>query len=206
MVNKFLFGTLILFISIWSVPGFCFASGNGPLEQIQASVENIITILKDEKLQGENNNEAKRGKIIDEIDRRFNFHLMAKLSLGEVWNRISERQQKEFAQLFSDLLKNTYINRVEGYSNEKVVYGEELIKNDLAQVSSIFEENNAQLSIVYKLRKENGRQWLVYDVIIEGSSLVKQYRRQFAQIIEQEEFSGLILRLEDKMKSINKKS
>ena len=194
-----LFLFLIGLCSPWSP---VFADTDGPLVQIKSSVENVIGILTDESLQGESKKEAKRSRILNEVERRFNFRLMAELALGNVWARISERQQDEFARLFGDLLKNTYIKRVEGYSGEMVVYGKELVKENLAQVSSIFEKNNTQMSIVYKMRKENGQQWLVYDVVIEGASIVKQYRRQFAQIIDQEEFNGLMIRLEDKMKTI----
>ena len=206
VARKILLGTLVFFLSIWNLSGVCFANNDSPLEQVRFSVENVISILQDKNLQEEHKKATKRGLIMEEVEKRFNFHLMAKLSLGKVWVGLSEKQQDEFEWLFSDLLKNTYINRVEGYSDEKVVYGKELIKNDLAQVSSIFEKNNSQLSIIYKMRRENGLQWLVYDVVIEGASLIKQYRRQFAQIIDKEEFKGLIIRLEDKMKAINKKS
>ena len=206
MSRRNFIGMLILFLAMNGMAGFCLAAADGPLSQVKSTVEHIISILQDESLQADSQKDKKRLLIFDEVEKRFNFDLMAKLSLGNVWERLGEKQQQEFAQLFSELLKSTYIHRVEGYSGEKVLYGKELIRDNLAQVSSIFAKSNSQMSIVYKLRKENGEQWLVYDVIIEGASLIKQYRRQFSQILDHEEFKDLIIRLEDKMKTINSKS
>lgn len=203
MVKKIILGTLVGCFLLGVLSGPCFSADNGPTKQIQTSVDAIIAILKEDALLGIEKSEIKKGKILEEVDRRFNFNLMSKLSLGNAWDQISEQQQAQFARLFGDLLKNTYINRIEGYSDEKVVYGQEFIKDDLAQVSSMFEKNNERMSIVYKLRREKDIQWLVYDVIIEGASIIKQYRRQFAEIMDREDFNGLILRLEDKMKAIN---
>ncbi len=114
------------------------------------------------------------------------------------WKTINAKEQEHFVFLFAKLLENTYYDRINSYSNEEVVFKEQQKKEDKAVVSSVVIRNNVETPVVYKLRSKNDK-WLVYDVIIEGVSLVRNYRTQFDSIIEKEKYSGLVKRLEEKI-------
>lgn len=169
-----------------------------PIDSVRQTVEGVISLLTDERYKAEEQHEVRRQFIVEVIDRRFNFELMSQLALGDTWAERSKAEQTEFTRLFSDLLKTTYIRRIESYSDEKVSFDKQVIKNDLGMVYTSFQKNNSEFSLIYKLKKAEN-DWYVYDVIIEGASIIKQYRRQFSQIIEQENFQGLMKRLAEKM-------
>lgn len=176
-----------------------YAQSEEPIETVKKTVEGIITLLTDATYKAEDQHEARRQRIVALIEQRFDFALMSQLALGDTWKERSEDEQANFTRLFSDLLKTTYIRRIESYSDEKVSFDKQVLKNDLAMVYSLFSKNNSEFSIIYKLQKSDN-DWHVYDVIIEGASIIKQYRRQFSQIVQQENFQGLIKRLEEKMR------
>jgi len=177
-------------------------TGPRPTVQVKATVDQVIDLLGDGAYAGRK--DERRRKIVDAIGSRFNFALMSRLALGKTWKELGEDERRRFVDLFSKLLENTYIKRIESYSGEQIVFTKEKVKKNLAMVYSLFKKNNDEYSIIYKLRNENG-DWLIYDVVIEGASIVKQYRRQFSRIIADENFDGLIARLDEKVKLLSQK-
>jgi len=171
----------------------------GPKAAVKESVDQVISLLTDTAYAKDP--ALRREKILDAIDHRFDFELMSRLALGKTWKTISDEQQKMFVGLFASLLQNTYIKRIESYSDEKIEFTREKVKKSLAVVYSVFKKNNEDYSIVYKLKNTNN-DWLVYDVIIEGASIVKQYRRQFSRIVAEESFDSLVARLDEKVKKL----
>lgn len=173
-----------------------------PLGQIRLTVDNILTVLRDETLKSPDKNQERREKILIEVDKRFDFEEMTRLALGSEWDKRNKKEQEEFIDLFKKILENRYIGRVEAYSDEQVNFQDELIKGNKALVSSVFSKNGQEMSVDYKLKK-NSDNWLVYDVIIEKVSLIKNYRAEFAQIIAKEEYAGLLKRLKGKVEQIS---
>lgn len=189
-------GTMFLFVL--GFVAVVSAEASLPIDSIKMTVERIIQVVTDQAFQGEENSTKRKDTIIQLVDQRFNFQLMSRLALGDNWDGLTEEEQAGFVGLFSDLLKKTYIRRIESYSNEKVIFSKENVKDNLAMVYSQFVKDTSEISIIYKLKKE-GEEWLVFDVVIEGASVIKQYRRQFSQIIAEEKFEGLKQRLEEKI-------
>lgn len=175
------------------------ATTTEPMEQVKASVDAILHIVREnkQKLHGELA-DALRKQIVDIVYDRFDFRAMSQLALAKNWKTINAKEQEHFVFLFAKLLENTYYDRINSYSNEEVVFKEQQKKEDKAVVSSVVIRNNVETPVVYKLRSKNDK-WLVYDVIIEGVSLVRNYRTQFDSIIEKEKYSGLVKRLEEKI-------
>jgi len=200
--KKIVASGVIPFVFIAFVVAAASAEANLPMDSIKMTVEHIIQVVTDQTLQGDENYTKRREAIVRLVDQRFNFQLMARLALGDNWDGRTEAERAQFVSLFSDLLKKTYIRRIESYSQEKVLFTKQDIKNNLAIVFSQFIKENNEVSIIYKLKKD-GDNWLVFDVVIEGASVIKQYRRQFSNIISEEHFEGLILRLEEKINSTN---
>jgi len=123
---------------------------------------------------------------------------MAKRSLAQNWNKRTPEEQKEFVSLYSDLLENAYIRKIEKYEDEKVVYGEEKTEGTYASVkTNIVTTKEVSIPIEYRLVREDS-QWKVYDVVIEGVSLVNNYRNQFNSILRSGSYEDLVKRLKGK--------
>ena len=176
------------------------ASASDPLDQVKGSVDAILSIVRENQPAGEGEKlpEAFRQQIIDLVYDRFDFRAMSRLALARNWKTISTQEQDHFVFLFAKLLENTYYDRINSYSGEDVVFKEQRIKKNKAVVSSLVVRNSVETPVVYKLRIIKDK-WLVYDVVIEGVSLVRNYRTQFASIVEKEKYAGLVKRLEEKI-------
>lgn len=180
--------------SAWAVP-------SGPIEQIKETVDGILSILREKDSQGEAAWEEKEKRIIVVVEKRFDFTEMSKLALASHWKKRTPDEKTAFTKLFSQLLETTYINRIKAYSDEEVLYKRQEIKGRKALVRTTIVKNNAEIPISYKLKNTNGK-WMVYDVIIEGVSLIRNYRSQFMSIMSREKYPGLIKRMEAKLEKI----
>jgi phospholipid transport system substrate-binding protein len=124
----------------------------------------------------------RRDQLRQVISSRFDFSEMAKRSLGPNWQRLSPDEQREFVQLFTDLLEQTYTGQIEGFDGEKIVYGREKQNSDRAEVDTqIVTKKGEAFSVNYKLYATN-QEWKIYDVVIEDISLVNNYRAQFNRL------------------------
>ncbi len=163
------------------------------------SIDGIIDILKDPALKAPAMKEARRDKMRARIQERFSFEDMAKRSLGKHWKKINDAEKKEFVKLFGTLIENSYIGKLEAYTNEVVRYEEEINKKRVIEVrTKIVTTKGTEIPINYRLLPRNG-QWMVYDVIIEGVSLVRNYRTQFGQVLRSSPFEDLIAQLNTKI-------
>jgi len=171
-----------------------------PTEQIRGTVDRVLTILKDPALKSPGAKEARRSELSKAILPRFNFEEMAKRSLGAEWRKRTPAEQKEFIGLFSDLLKDSYIDSIESYRSEKVFYRHETQDGDYAAVGTrVSNEQGEEFTIDYRLTLEGG-QWKVYDVIIENVSIVNNYRSQFGRILSRSSFAELLQTIRNKVK------
>jgi phospholipid transport system substrate-binding protein len=123
---------------------------------------------------------------------------MARRSLGSQWKRLSPEQQEEFVQLFTRLLEDSYLDKIESYQGEKVQYGKETVDNDYAQVETkIIDTKGHEFSVNYRLHNVNGN-WKVYDVVIEDVSLVNNYRAQFNRVLANSSVEELLKRMKER--------
>ena len=199
IVGKNVVITLLSFIFLWAGVQATFAAASEPLEQVKGSVDAILSIVRDNKPDANGElADSFRQQIIDLVYDRFDFQAMSQLALARNWKTISSQEQEHFVFLFAKLLENTYYDRLNSYSGEDVIFKEQRKKKNRAVVSSVVVRNNTETPVVYKLRSK-GDNWLVYDVVIEGVSLVRNYRTQFDSIIEKEKYPGLVKRLEEKI-------
>ncbi len=126
---------------------------------------------------------------------------MARRSLAQHWTPRSPAEREEFVRLYADLLDTTYMSKIENYSGEKTTYEGERIDGEYAAVKvRNVTRQNKDLLVEYRLRRE-GDKWLVYDISIEGVSLVNNYRTQFNSTILQSSYENLIKKLRDKVES-----
>lgn len=172
-------------------------AASSPKDDIQKSVDQLLTILRDPQMKGI----PRREKLSTVIRARFDFAVMSQYTLGKYWKSASVEDQKQFIKLFSDLLEESYIGRIEAYSDEVVHYGVEKIEGDRAEVATSVRSGNVDIPINYRLTR-NGDGWFVYDVVIEEVSLVKNYRSSYGEIIRKEGFAKLLERMTEKIKEL----
>jgi phospholipid transport system substrate-binding protein len=172
-----------------------------PTDEIKQTTDKILSILTNPSLKGSSKT-AEREKLIRQaIDERFDWEEMARRSLARYWDQRTDGEKKEFVRLYSDLLERTYMDKVEGYSGEKVIYEGESVDNGYAVVRvKIVTKKNTDIRVHYRLKRVENK-WLVYDVSIEGVSLVNNYRTQFNSIILKSSYENLVKRLRERVES-----
>ena len=183
---------MAFFCLIFWVGTVCSAST--PKAQVQATVDQVLEVLRDKQLHGE----PRRLTLSRLIRARFDFVIMSQRTLGKYWKTAKQEEQERFVALFSDLLEASYIGRIEAYSDESVSYGAEKIEENRAEVATMVNSGGTLIPIEYRLVQE-GEEWLVYDVVIEEVSLIKNYRSSYGEIVRKEGFAGLFGRMEEKI-------
>jgi phospholipid transport system substrate-binding protein len=171
-------------------------------DEVKKTVDQVIAIVSDASLKKPQNEAKRRAELKSTISRIFDYGEMAKRSLGIHWKERTSAEQKEFVGLFATLLENSYANKIESYHNEKILYDKEIVEGDYAEVKSrVVTAKTDEYSLDYRLLKE-GNRWMVYDVVIEGVSLVSNYRSQFHKIILNQGYSALVKKLKTKSEEI----
>ena len=168
-------------------------------DQVKATVDQVLKILTDPALKGEAKTRERRAKLRQVVLQRFGFTEMSKRSLARHWNERTPQERKEFVRLFTDLLERAYVDRVEGYTGEKILYFEETVDGTYSEVrSKIVTKKSQEVPITYRLQN-NDSNWEVYDIIIEGVSLVNNYRTQFSKIIRTSSYDELVKKMQAKL-------
>jgi phospholipid transport system substrate-binding protein len=170
---------------------------SGPTEQLKPTLDVLIEILLDPSLKGEQQKEARRTKIMGYVTKKFDFREMSQRVIGREWKDLPKEKQDRFQVLFTKLLENAYIGKIETYSGEEIQFTGERIKDNRAIVSTQIENNGQWLPVDYIMIKKT-EQWMVYDINIEGMSLVRNYMEQFKSILRRDKFDGLVKLLEEK--------
>jgi phospholipid transport system substrate-binding protein len=168
---------------IFLVPLAALSQEQDPRAVVQAHVDAVLKVLANPALKGEKGENKKKQEIRTEARKLFDFVELSRRTLGLSWNRFSLDQRKEFVSLYTQLLEDTYIERITAYSNEKVTFTNAVpLDANTVEVRSQVSTKTGQVPIYYRmLREEN--QWRVYDVVIEGVSLIANYRSQFRDIL-----------------------
>jgi phospholipid transport system substrate-binding protein len=174
------------------------AAAGVPTDQLKGAVERVLRTLDDPALKGEARLAERRVAVRKIANEIFDFSEIAKRSMARHWQPLSEAQRTEFVGLFADLLERSYISKIETYGGEKIQYTAERADGDFATVSTrIVTKNGTEVPVDYRMIKRADR-WLVYDVSIEGVSLVSNYRTQFNKIIQTTSYNELVSKLRHK--------
>lgn len=171
-----------------------------PTDEVKKVVDEVVRIVSDKELK--KHDHKRRQALKKTISTVFDYSEMAKQSLGKHWNQRTPAERKQFAELFSSLLENSYASKIESYNDEKIVYLKENLDGDYAVVKSkVLTAKRDEFTLDYRLMKQNNK-WLVYDVVIEGVSLVSNYRTQFNKIITSNGYPELVKKLQNKNEEI----
>jgi phospholipid transport system substrate-binding protein len=197
MRQKLFAPTIFLFLLILGLAAPTQAGE--PTEQMKLTINKIIDILNDPVLKDPAKAEERRTRMRHVANERFDWRGMARRSLAKHWNQRTEEEKREFVPLFTDLLERAYLKRIENYSGDKVSYDGEKVKGKYSLVKvRIFTDKQVEIPVAYKMQKQ-GPEWKIYDVSIEGVSLVKNYRKQFDSVILSSSYEGLVEKLKEKV-------
>lgn len=195
-IVKSIYMLFLLFVCLASFDSPAFAI-SGPTEQLKPTLKVLIDILVDPSLKGDEHKVERRAKIMGHVVKGFDFREMSQRVIGKEWKTLPPEKQDRFQALFTKLLENAYIGKFEGYSGQEIKYLEERLKDDRAIVSTQIENNGQDIPVDYIMLKKEER-WMVYDINIEGVSLVRNYMEQFKSILRRDKFEGLVKLLEER--------
>lgn len=196
-MNKRLIGLILILTFLLLIPFQGF--GATPKETVETGVNKVLKTLGDPAFKAKSK-EQQIAAIGQEIDAVFDFNELSRRTLGKSWKKMSADQQTEFVKLFKQLLQGIYADRLLAYSDQKVIFDKEImLKKGRAEVQSYLQTSDGnKIPLFYRLTDKSGS-WKVYDLIIEGVSMVKNYRTQFRQIISKESPDKLLEILQKKV-------
>lgn len=168
----------------------------GPTEQLKPFVGEVIAILEDDGVNDSTG--AKVDRIMEVAKQGFDFNEMSKRVLGRHWRNLSAGERQEFVGLFTELLKYAYVSQMENYSNQQIEFGRQRIKGKRAQVETMLVDGTNKIPVSYIMHLTEDR-WMVYDIVVEGVSLVRNYLEQFQEILRKDDFAGLTRQLKSKI-------
>ncbi len=194
--RKIAFIALLVFVFSSNTSSFLWAGEAANL--LMSTVDKGLVVLKDPALKGNDKAQERRQRLWEEISFIFHFEEMAKRALGVYWKDRSTEEKKGFVELFTDILKESYIGKTDTYSGEKVVLMGDKMDGKYACVQTKLVTNKGtDVSVEYRMLNNQGA-WKIYDVIIEGVSLVNNYRSQFNSILTKSSYADLIVRIKEK--------
>lgn len=194
--NLLIFAIALLLLTGWLSPGA--AAGGVPTEQIKATVDKAMIVLKDPRFKAAAKTKERRAQLKQILFARFDFSEMARRALGANWRRRTPQEQEEFVRLFTDLLERAYADTIESYTDERIVYVGEKQDGEYAEVNSkILTSKGQEFTIDYKTHVV-ANEWKVYDVVVENISMVNNFRSQFNRVINNASYEELVRRLKDK--------
>jgi phospholipid transport system substrate-binding protein len=185
-------GTILALV----IPSGALAST--PTQELRGHVDQVIKILQRSDLQGDDKTTERRTAVRKVANDIFDFQETAKRSLGRHWQDRTPAEREEFTRLFADLLEHAYISKIDRYSGENVNYVGESVEGDQATIrTKILTKQGSQVPVDYRMLRQADH-WRVHDVIIEGVSLIANYRTQFNKVIQTSSFDDLVARLRSK--------
>ncbi len=188
MIKKVAVAILVVLLA-----AVCFAD-KSPTEDIRGAIDEIVEILAD-KAQDQ---QVRHDRVVEAIAKKFDFFTMSRIVLGKRWNTTDAEKQELFISRFSTILEYTFVWRIEGYTDEKVRYVGERSKEGKAKVKTLLVSKSAEIPIDYKVHFTDG-EWMVYDITVEGVSLVRNFRDTYKAIVRKDGIEGLLAKMDDKI-------
>jgi len=170
-------------------------------DAVKGTIDEVLKILADKELKQPTKADERRQRLEKAVGERFDYPEMSRRSLGAPWNQLSDKDKQEFVDLFRTLLTNTYADRVETYSGEGVQYLNERTEKEYAEVRTKVLSGKTEIPMDYRLLNKNN-DWRVYDVVVDGVSLVNNYRGQFSKILRTSSYPDLVDQLRKKSEKI----
>jgi phospholipid transport system substrate-binding protein len=171
-----------------------------PTEQFRPFIKKVTDLLADPQLKVLPKSEQGR-RMINVVRERFDFREMSKRVLGQQWRDLNEGEQKEFEELFTRMLQYAYVGKIDEYTGQKVEFIQQRIKGERAEVQTLLVDKDKSVAVSY-IMLLRGDQWMAYDVVVEGVSLIRNYMEQFKEILKKDGYSGLVKQVKEKINQI----
>ncbi|MBF0369734.1 MAG: ABC transporter substrate-binding protein [Magnetococcales bacterium] len=198
MIQRPIFFIILPLLCLLLMPSALWAQPDN-IHLIKSTVNQAITILNDPELSLPENLELRRTRLRETLYKEFDFARMAQGAVGRKWRKFSPSQKEKFIPLFTRILENTYLARVEQYQGEEVEFTKEVRQTKrITRVDSVVTSKSQKYDLSYRLYKDDAN-WKIFDVIIEGVSVIANYRAQFQQILKNSSVDGLLAKLEEKL-------
>ena len=187
-----------LLLSLLLLGGAGLASAEPtPTESVKGTIADVVRILDNAELKEPGRAAERRRQIKHVVRDRVSYEEMAKRALGQPWPELTNIQRKEFVALFVQLLRDTFAGRIDEYTGEQVLYLSEQQEEQFAEVKTKLTGDKTDTLLDFRLANRFGN-WLVYDVVIDGASIVGNYHAQFTSIIRDLTYPGLVKRMKEK--------
>jgi phospholipid transport system substrate-binding protein len=177
------------------------AMAGGATEAMKSTIDEVLRIIQDKELKQPTRLEERRQRLEQVVGDRFDYPEMSRRALGAPWNTLPDKDKQEFVALFKTLLTNSYADKVETYSGEGVQYLNERVEKEFAEVRTKVLTGKTEIPLDYRLLNK-GVEWRVYDVVVDGVSLVSNYRGQFTKILRSSSYADLVDQLRKKSDKI----
>ena len=170
----------------------------GDVEDINSMVKKKVSVIFDLLGKQDIEKNERNEKIVGELNEIMDFKLAAYLSLGKHWKKISKTQKKEFVETFQQYINNYIVEKIDLYTNQKIDIGDsKIVKKGRAELEIGILSGGETLQVNFKLRKNKKKEWRVYDVDIEGVSLITTFRSQFSGVLKNSSFEELLEKLKN---------
>lgn len=187
-MKKQFFGLILVLLLI--VPFSAYAGP--PLDTVKGHINKVLDVLSDSSLKGESGKSAKKAKIRSISEKMFDYKELSRRTLGQNWNKFNNEQQKEFTELYKCILEDAYADKLITYTDEKILFNKEnILSEKTCEIQTTIVTKKADIPIYYRVIQKEG-EWRVYDIVIEGVSLVNNYRTQFREILASKSPDGLL--------------
>lgn len=194
---------LLIMVLLAAIPGLSGAAwADTPTAYVRSILDRVMAIQNDPALSGDQHEKERGRRIHQIIEKSFDFSVMAQNSLGGVYQKLGAGQRREFVDTFSYLFQDSYTRMVLNFlKKETVKYGRESLQGSQARVDTTLVRANENIPVDYLMRRQ-GQSWLLYDVIVDGVSILNNYKSQFASAIQGKGFDFLLQRMKTQLRAI----
>lgn len=188
-------GFLIIALLTFAQPA---KAEESPMAELKSTADRILAIIVDESISGPGAMKKKLDMAWEIIQDYFADEEMTRRTMAKHWKPLTQEQKKEFIYLYSQLLRRSYVSKLELFEGQEISYDKERLEGEYAKIDTSLKYHGENIPLGYSLIKSDGR-WKIYDMVIDGVSLIANYRRQFNKIIRKEGYEGLVKRLKNKL-------
>ena len=178
-----------------------FAASSFALPQPQAQVERMVDSILGVLQQPGLSAKVKKVQVSGKVQKYLDMQSMSRRTLGTYWEGATEEQRQRFSNLFVRVLEGTYLNRIGDYSGGTVKYLKQRVKENKAIIDTVIVSNELEIPVQYKMIYGDDA-WQVFDIVIEGVSLIRNYRSSYGEIIRRDGYDGLLALMDEKVQAM----
>lgn len=193
---------LFLAVTFLLLLNYSSVSASEITEGVKETIDAVIEVVSNEELKKDDKRVERRAQLQKILSKKFNYQEMSRRTLAHYWKKRTAEEKKEFIDLFGKFFEKSYAEKIENYNGEKTMFIKERVRNNIALVKTIIYQGNDKIRVDYKLIN-HGNDWKIYDFIVEGVSLIKNYRTEFNKIIRKTSYQELINKLKDKVEGFS---